>query len=314
MIMPNFLIVGAPKSGTTSLYQYLKQHPQIYLSALKEPAFFAFEGMNLDYSGSPFAQGVGNRPADSLKWYQERVSAAITSLEDYQALFEQATDEIAIGEASPGYMYFSRSAERILNYLPEVKLIAILRQPADRAYSGLVHRAQFGLDPEADFAKILEQEDYTIDDEWWGFNHAIRIGFYYKQLKRYFDRFDPSQIRVYLYEDLQTNALGLAQDLFEFLGVDSTFKPDISKKYLVSALPKNKLWHQLLTKPNPIKGMVKKLLPESLRQPLGKNLIQKNLGKPPKQQEVRQKLTEIYREDILQLQDLIGRDLSPWLK
>lgn len=314
MTMPNFLIIGAPKSGTTSLYQYLKQHPQIYLSALKEPAFFAFEGMKLDYSGGPFAQGVGNRPADSLKWYQERVSVAITSLEDYQALFEQATDEIAIGEASPGYMYFSRSAERIRDYIPDVKLIAILRQPADRAYSSMVHRAQFGLDPDADFSRILEKEDYTIDDEWWGFNHEIRTGFYCKQLKRYFDRFDPSQIRVYLYEDLQTNALGLAHDLFEFLGVDPTFKPDISKKYLVSALPKNKLWHQLLTKPNPLKGMVKNLLPESLRQPLGKNLIQKNLGKPPKPQDVRQKLTEIYREDILQLQDLIGRDMTNWLK
>ncbi len=314
MTMPNFLIIGAPKAGTTSVYQYLKEHPQIYLSSMKEPAFFAFEGMKLNYENGPLAGGLGDRPPESRDWYQERVGVAISTLGEYQALFEGVTDEIAIGEASPGYMYFSRSPERIHHYIPEVKLIAILRQPADRAYSSMVHRAQFGLDPQADFSKILEKEDYNIDDEWWGFNHEIRTGFYYKQLKRYYDRFDRSQIKIYLYEDLQNRPLDLVKEAFQFLGVDETFVPDVSRKYLVSAVPKNKLWHKLLTQPNPIKELLKTALPENVRKPLGQKLIKKNMGKPPKPPEVRQKLTEIYKEDILQLQDLIGRDLSDWLK
>lgn len=314
MTMPNFLIIGAPKSGTTSIYNYLKQHPQIYTSSVKEPAFFAFEGMELDGSVGPFAEGAKNRPPDSFKWYQERVSAAITNLEDYQELFKGVTSEKAIGEASPGYMYFSISPERIHHYIPNVKLIAILRNPADRAYSALVHRAQYGLDPEADFSNILEKEDYNIDDEWWGFNHPIRIGFYYKQLKRYYDKFSPSQIKVYLYENLENNAQSLMEDIFRFIEVDESFTPNVSQKYLISALPKNQLWHKLLTKPNPIKGLTKKLLPEKFRKPLGKSLIQQNMGKPPKPQQVRSQLLDIYREDITQLQELIGQDLSHWLE
>lgn len=314
MTMPNFLIIGAPKSGTTSLYKYLKEHPQIYMSAVKEPAFFAFEGMNLDRSGGPFEEGVKHRPAESLKWYEERISVSITHLKDYQELFEGVSNEIAIGEASPSYMYFSRSPERIHHYIPDAKLIAILRHPADRVYSSMVHRAQFGLDTLSDLNEVIEKEDYTVQDDWWGFRHDIRGGFYGEQLERYFNRFDRSQIRVYLYEDLRNNALGLAQDIFQFLGVDETFVPDVSKKHLVSALPKNKVWHNLLTKENPIKGLVKKVLPEELRKPLGNKLIASNMGKPPYPPEARKKLIEIYREDILKLQDLIKRDLSKWLE
>lgn len=314
MTMPNFLIIGAPKSGTTSIFSYLKQHPQIYTSPVKEPAFFAFEGMKLDGSVGPFAEGLKNRPSDSLKWYQERVSVAITNLEEYRGLFKEVSDEKAIGEASPGYMYFSQSPERIHHYVSDVKLIAILRNPADRAYSSLVHRAQYGLDSKADFSKILKKEDYNIDDEWWGFHHEIRTGFYYKQLKRYYERFSPSQIRVYLYENLETSALSLMQDIFSFLEVDEKFVPNVSKKYLISAIPKNKLWHRFLTKPNPIKGLAKKLLPEKFRQSLGKSLIEQNMGKPPKPPEVRRQLLDIYREDITQLQELIGQDLSHWLE
>ena len=116
MTMPNFLIIGTPKSGTTSIYNYLKQHPEIYTSSVKEPAFFAFEGMKLDRTVGPFAEGLKNRPPDSLKWYQERLSVAITNLEDYQRLFKEVASEKAIGEASPGYMYFSQSAERLHHF------------------------------------------------------------------------------------------------------------------------------------------------------------------------------------------------------
>lgn len=312
MTMPNFLIIGAPKAGTTALFHYLKQHPQIYMSPVKEPAFFAFEGLKLESNGPD--DKVNNRPQESIEWYRQRIGSSITNLEDYQTLFQGVSSQkIALGEASPAYMYFPRAHERIHYYIPDVKLIAILRHPTDRAYSSFLHRAQHGLDYLTDVNQILKKEDYNIRDVWWGFRHNVRIGFYYDQLKRYFDKFDKNQIKVYLYEDLETNGVGLLQDIFQFLGVDETFVPDVSTKHLVSAIPKNKVWHQILTKPNPIKAVFKAILPEDLGKRIAKNLRKQNLGKPQLAPEVRQELNQLYREDILKLQDLLGRDLSKWL-
>ncbi|MEQ8999686.1 MAG: sulfotransferase domain-containing protein [Coleofasciculus sp. B1-GNL1-01] len=106
--LPNVLVIGAAKAGTTTVYQYLKQHPQVYMSPRKEPHFFS-------------KNGTKNYP--------------IPTLEDYQALFQGASDEIAIGEASTSYLTHSKAAERIQCHIPNAKLIAILRDPAYRTYS-----------------------------------------------------------------------------------------------------------------------------------------------------------------------------------
>ena len=118
--MPNFLIIGAPKSGTTSLYQYLKQHPQIYLPDKKEPHFFSFEGRTQGFNGPGQADFMKKR---------------ITKIEDYIKLFENVNDELAIGEASTSYLYIPEAVERIKKYVPEVKIITIIRHPAERAFS-----------------------------------------------------------------------------------------------------------------------------------------------------------------------------------
>src|ERR687894_3261543 len=115
MTMPNFFIIGAQKAGTTSLYYYLKQHPQIYMSPRKEPHFF--KGMHSELRKS----GRGLPP--------------VTDLGDYQALFRGVTDEKAIGEASASYLYSPKAPALIKSSIPDAKLIAVLRNPADRAYS-----------------------------------------------------------------------------------------------------------------------------------------------------------------------------------
>src|SRR3954452_17434204 len=119
MTMPNFLIVGAAKSGTTSLYYYLKQHPQVFVSPVKEPKFFAYEGEKVVYRG----------PGDA-----ENNRRLVNNLADYRALFGGANGAKAIGEASPVYLYSPKACERIRHYLPDAKLFVILRDPAERAY------------------------------------------------------------------------------------------------------------------------------------------------------------------------------------
>ena len=261
MKMPNFLILGAAKAGTTSLYAYLKQHPEIYMSPIKETNFFALEGKNLDFAG----------PGD--RDFINRFS--VNSLEAYCAMFQGISNEIAVGEASPLYLYNPTAAKRIQHYIPAAKLIVILRNPVERAYSSFLHLVRDGRELLRDFAQALSEEENRIRSNWDHIWHYKQMGFYYIQLKRYFNTFDFQQIRVYTFEDFLTEPVSILKDIFQFLDVDDLFIPDISIRHNVSVIEQEK--------------------------------------RPPLTTEVRQQLIETYREDVYSLQELIQRDLLKWL-
>jgi hypothetical protein len=301
MTLPNFFVIGAAKSGTTSLYSYLGQHPEVYISPIKEPHFFfALEGEQPDFRG----------PGD-----RELLSRAVTGIEEYRALFAGVTDEKAVGEASPGYLYSPEAAGRIRRRVPKARLIAILRHPADRAYSAYLHLVRDGLEP-LGFSEALEEEEARVRDGWSPTWQYRRMGFYHGQLERYYDLFGRQQVGVYLYEELSEDPVGLVQDIFRFLGVDDAFVPDVSHRRNVSStIRKSNALVSVVTKPNPLKTVARAVLPAKLRKRISANLLHRNLGKaPPMPEEVRKKLVEVYREDVKKLGGLIGRDLSGWLK
>lgn len=302
MKMPNFLIIGAAKSGTTSLYYYLKQHPQVYMSPLKETNFFALEGQKLEYC---------------VSGTQEVFLDSITSVEDYTAQFQGVLTETAIGEASPLYLYSSTAAERVKHYLPNANLIVVLRNPVERAYSNFLHLVRDDLEPLDNFALALQQEEIRVRDNWWWGWHYVNVGFYYAQLKRYLDRFECHQIKIYLYEDLQADLKSTLSSIFQFLCIDATFVPDTSIRYNATGMPKSKALHTFLMRPNPVKSVLKPLLPANIRQRITVNTInrvsQKNLHKPQLPSDLRRQLIQVYEQDILMLQDTIQRDLSRWL-
>lgn len=289
MKLPNFIIVGAGKGGTTSLYKYLQQHPKIFLPEKKELYFFAFEG--------------------------EEHPDGVTNFEDYQAMFQDAPEDKVIGEVSSVYLFRPKAAERIHHYVPNAKLIATLRNPTDRAFSSyLMHvgdRHPSIFNPQTgkliEFAEIVRNRGYFI-----------QIGFYYEQLKRYYDRFDSSQIKIYLYEDLVSDNKTLIRDMFGFVGVDETFDPDTSQRHKVSGIPKNRMLHDLVMTKNPIRSIaasiLKPILSDRTRDRIRSQINQKNAERPTLSPELRQEAIEIYRDDILHLQDLLDRDLSAWLK
>jgi hypothetical protein len=300
MTMPNFLIIGTAKSGTTSLYNYLKQHPQVYVSPVKEPKFFAYEGEKLDF------RGPGDRLANS---------SVVTDIEAYRALFAKVSGETAVGEASPLYLYIPKAPERIRHHVPEAKLIAILRNPAERAYSHFSQMVRDGREPLGDFSQALEVEGERISDNWAFGWHYKRMGFYHAQLERYFDMFGPDQLKVYLYEDLKADPVGVLGETFRFLGVDDAYVPDMSLKHNVSGIPKSQALHAFIRQSHPIKSVFKPFVPEQLRLRLKTNLRNRNLRQPPPlSAEARKELAEAYREDILKLQGLIRQDLSKWLE
>jgi hypothetical protein len=297
MTLPNFLIIGAAKAGTTSLYAYLNQHPQVFLSTPKEPRFFALEGQAPNYGGP--TQLINER--------------SITQLADYEALFADAGDAIALGEASTIYLSDPRACDRIVQTIPEVKLIAILRDPASRAYSSYLHLVRDGQET-LEFGAALAAEAERIQENWPPLWHYRQRGYYAAQLKPYFERFRPEQIRIYLYEDLVADAEAIATDCFEFLGVDSSFKPNVSERMNISGVPKYRWLSRLLSQDNPIKTGLKAILPKTLRKNLYRQAKRQNLGeKTTLSPELRQQLVAEYRDDILALQDVISRDLSRWL-
>ena len=292
MTLPNFLIVGVQKAGTTSIYNYLQEHPQIYMSSVKETNF-----LEQDWENLPPEQQNKN---------------GIVTLEKYREVFAGVQDEIAIGEASPNYLFhYESSAARIKKYVPHAKLIVILRNPVERAYSDhLMHKRDA-----IGYRSLSEQIKHSAHKSF-----ILRKGFYYKPLQYYFEQFDREQIKVFFYDDLCDNPQDFMQSMYRYLGVNDTFFPDVNKKAQVAKIPKNQSVNNLLQRKNMLRSatanILKMVMPVEARQKLRDRLI--NLNSHAKQQaplspEERQQLIELYREDILKLQDLVERDLSRWL-
>ncbi len=298
MPFPNFLVIGAAKSGTTALYHYLKQHPQAYMSPEKETNFFAFEGQEVRFCG----------PGD------EKISeSTITTLREYEEQFEAASDEIAIGEASPWYLYSDRAAENIRRYASGAKLITVLRNPVDRAFSSYLHVVRDGRE-RLTFEEGLLAEEKRIAQGWEYIWHYWRAGFYAAQVERFLNLFPREQMRFYLYDDLLDDPVGFLKDIYGFLGLNTSFAVETSLKFNSTGVPKNRLLGRVLLQPNPLKSTAKLFLPQELRYNLGQRINQRLLTKPSMSKETGKELLGSYKDDILSLQGLIGRDLSSWLE
>ena len=303
MPLPNFFVIGAPKAGTTAFYNCLCQHPEIYMSPIKEPFFFAFEGEPQIFAG----------PAGTV--FRRR---AVWRPRDYMLLYGAVTNQRAIGEASAIYLRSPLAARRIRQNLPHSRLIAILRQPAERAYSNYMFRVQQNIEPATTFEAALADEAVRLEQGWLpALCHKID-GYYHAQLSVYYDLFPREQIKIYLYEDWKERPQAMLRDLFCFLQVDETFSPELRHSN-VTLLPRNRRLHQLAINSEGIERRLAPILPASGRFRVVSALRwfdkRYNLAPPPPlDPEIRARLTADYREDILRLQDLIGRDLSHWLR
>ena len=302
--MPDFLLIGAGKSGTTALHNYLNQHPEIFMCPLKETNFFELEGQEINSDPK--------KDPEMLFHYPQ----SINNLEDFQALFEDAEENNKLGETSPMYLYGEKSPESIKRQIPNAKLIAILREPTSRLFSRYLHLARDGHLPTENFTDALDPS--TI---WWRRNDLVKEGFYHKHISRYFELFDRSQIKVFLYDDLRKNPHQVISEMFEFIGVDSSFEPSMEVEYNVSGKPKNPIVDALIGSNSIIIRTAKAIMPGIIEKIKSSESAQKQLTELRKKNLDRDGLTdelkdrfynEIYKNDILQLEKLLGRDLSSW--
>ena len=305
--MPTFIIIGAGKSGTTAIHHYCDQHPEVFMTRIKETNFFELEGQKIHYTKAEDPLLLNHYPQ------------SVNNLKDYQALYREAEDDVrALGETSPMYLYGKNAPSKIREYVPDVKLIAILRQPIDRLYSRFLHLCRDGDQPTERFEDALNRD--TI---WWERNDLVTEGFYYTHLKRYFELFDRSQLKVFLYEDLRKDSEQLMVDLFTFIGVDPSFRPSLETEYNVSGKPKNALIDALIGSNSIIiktakalaPGLVNKLKGSPAAQKRLTDLRKKNLDRTPPSPEVRKRfIDEVYGKEIEQLGQLLNRDLSHWMR
>jgi hypothetical protein len=288
MTLPTFVMVGVAKGGTTSVYRYLEQHPEVFVYPEKGTNFFGYEDAR-DWKWAD----EGDPPL--LRHFRVKTFA------EYEDAFAGARDELAIGEVSPQYFRCPTAARRMGEALPAVKVIASLRNPAERAFSGFLMRTRRGEPVRG------AQEELTANAS------HVREGFYHTRMKRYYDVFPREQIKVYLFDDFKRDSAAIMRDLFEFVGVDPNFELDTSTKHNPANIPKSRLLNRAFYHPNVIRT-TKFVLPERAYA-LAKNVRQLNLRPPPTlSPDLRAELLDIYRDDILRLGELLERDLSVWLE
>ena len=288
-MLPNFLILGAAKAGTSSLCEYLKTHPQIYMSPIKEPNFFALDGTEPQF------------PSEDMR---RSLDGTIThDLASYERLFERARDETARGEGSSWYLHSRKAPERIQHYIPRTRMIVILRNPVERAYSAYRMHRRLGTEQAPTFAQALAEQERRRNTWDWGTEY-LEPGYYHRHLSRYFERFRREQIRVYLHEDYSADPAGIVRDVLQFLEVDPSFvPPNLAVRYNTAE-----------NSPRPagaLAGILRRLTGR------GAALASAPAATPSRAsdvaEEIRAELIGLYREDIGKLQSLIARDLRSWL-
>lgn len=264
MTMPTFLVIGAAKAGTTSLRHYLTQHPEIYMAARGEPSFFAHADNSQKFYG----------PGDN-EW------TFVTAREDYERLFTPGAAYRARGEISPRYLYFEKAAARIRAHVPDVRLIAILRHPVDRAYSHFLMNRGRDCEPITDFALALEQEAHRLNRGWgWDWCY-VGAGLYHQQLSRYIERFPRQHIKVFFYEEYRNDECRFFADLFSFIGVDNSFRPDTRARARKANLPRNYQLYRALERRGGLKSLLASLLPGDLKHAAKRGLHRLNATRPP---------------------------------
>ena len=297
MPMPNFVIIGPPKGGTTALYATLARHPQIFMSPVKEPCFFAFDGAAVAFGGPDGA-------------YFRR--HAMTSQAAYSSLFAAAGAQQVIGEASTIYLSSYQpmdTAARLHAALPLARLVAVLRQPVDRAYSAFTDLRSRGLEPLPDFLDALAAEPQRTAANWRPGFRYWQNGLYAQNLTPYCECFPRAQIRVYLYEEWRDHPATMLTDLCNFLEIDPALLPAQSPQRNVTRWVRSG-WLERLLQSDLWRGGIP---PRRLHRAITARLRAWNRVKPPPlAPQIRAALTEKYSAEVARLEQLLERDLGCW--
>ena len=291
-LAPDFFVIGAYRSGTTSLYRYLRQHPDVFLPLEKEPNFYAVDG-------NPDASPV-------LR------SRALTTRADYDRYYADAAEHEQRGDISPEYLRNPAAPPRIHRDHPDAKLVAMLRNPVERAWSDFLLHRRDGNEPFDTLTEALADQEQRQSSGDHRAGHYIDSGMYHGQLQRYLELFEREQILVVLHDDFREDRHALMRSIFTHIGVDADFVTTDEAAINASGVPTNKLVAFALKSRAKLRPFVSRSVLEKVR-PYWDRLLSRNLAKPALSDADRQLLVDIYRDDVAALGELLDRDLTHWL-
>jgi hypothetical protein len=293
---PDFFIPGAPKAGTTALYDYLRQHPQIFLPAAKE----------LHYFGSDLERRRTPRP----------------TLGEYLRYFADARDELRVGEASVRYLHSRLAAREIAEFSPGARAIIMLRDPVEMMYAMHSELVFIGAEDIEDFADALAAEDdrrrgRRIPP---GANRPVALLYrdsarYTEQVERFFDALGRERVHVILYDDFKADTLAAVRDVLRFLEVDDTFEPAI-RVVNPSKRSRSRLVRDVAANPPGfLRAVARAVMPAHLRKRVFRTVLNMNARperRPPMDPQLRRRLRAEFAPEVERLGRLLERDLSAW--
>ena len=300
-MLPDFFIIGAPKAGSTALHEALAQHPDLYLSTVKEPKFFLCDGP------PPSPRGPGDAHS-AREWVWQR--------EDYERLFAPAPAGTLKGESTPFYLWSFDAHRRMADLTPDARLIAVIRDPVDRAYSNWTHLWCDGLEPEGDFFDACDAEERRVASGWAPFWRYQGLGRYGEQFQHLFEFFPRQHVHVVRYRELVDEPQPTLDRICRFLGV---------AEGLVSTVPSSNVSNWV--EPTALNAVLRRGIragaavgaharPELWRRasvPLLALLHRSNAHRPPLDPQRRQVLVERFRDDIDLLGQVMGASYQDWL-
>jgi hypothetical protein len=300
--LPDFFIAGAPKAGTSALHRALSRHPALFLSSVKEPKFFLTPGVR------PRGQ-TGPGDAHSARewiWRQSR----------YEALFDGAPVGVHRGESTPFYLYDRAAPARIAQAVPEARIIVVLRDPVDRAYSNWMHLWSDGLEPIADFEAACAAEDERIGAGFAPFWHYRRLGCYGEQLERLFGLFPREQVCVIHYRDLVHRPHQTLDVLCRFLGVETgrdLAVPHENTRRLTRPGRRTTVLAKAMRAGAALGAYAPPQVWRAASRPLLWALRRDGIPRPELTVATRRRLLAFYADDIIRLERVTGDSYSDWL-
>ena len=302
MPLPDFLVIGPPKAGTTALHTALARHPQLFMSAVKEPRFFLCDGRPPPAFGGP----------GDAQTYQEYVWKRA----DYEALFAAAPPGTRRGESSPFYLHDVDAHRRMRQLIPEARLIAVLRDPVERAHSNWAHLWSAGLEPYADFLEACQHEPERVAEGWAPFWQYTGLGRYGEQLEHLYQFYPPERVLLLRYRDLRNDPADALDRICRFLGVDAGLLTDIPSENVrrhVEPTPPAHVLQAVLRGGASVGYRFPLPMRKAAREPL-LALLQLRGGKRPKITPAqRQRMLGYFTEDVRRLEQVTGLSYADWL-
>ena len=285
----DFFIVGAPKAGTTSLYHYLNEHLEIEMSSQKELDYFSDEALK--------RQGM---------YYGK---SRIDNLEKYHGLFTDKDVKIR-GEASVSYLFYNDVPKKIKEYNPKAKIIIMLRNPIDRAFSHYLMDYRLGLVSDS-FESIIEKKLKHKNANLF-YQQYIEVSEYARPVSRYLELFEIENILFIDYEDFKNDVSAVVNDVYIFLGVNNDFQPDVKKRYNTYAMPKNSIIRFIYSFVS-FRKFLTNIVPKSIVKRI-RNLLFKSDKKPTPSNDIRNFLASYFKDDVEKLSVLLNKNFSKWIK